>query len=153
MIPESWKAKLEEYAAKFDPAKDQRIHGGKGMVPILCQDCEDEGFVYFNRIIDGTADWFIARCVCGSRTIPPRPRSCEGRKIGTIPTWAELGIIPHETYPLRLQPLAASTGLLPFPCFEPLRGEVKYRSPIYDHVDPLEREGNQEKYDKKWGPA
>ena len=153
MIPATWQAKLDEYAAKFDASKDMRIHGGKGMALIHCQDCEDEGFVYFNKIIDGSPDWFVALCVCGLPAIPVSPRSCEGRRLPANRTWAELGLTPQETFPLRLQPFAASLGYLPFPCPEPLKCDVKYRRSIPFIIDPVERRSNQEKYDKKWGAA
>ena len=151
MISKQAKEKLASYADKFDPADDPRKTGGKDMRPILCQDCEDEGFVYFNKMIDGTPDWIVVRCVCGLTVIPEYPRSCVGRKLGKVPTWAEIGLTPQEIYPVRLQPLASLTGFLPFPCFEPMKGEIKFRRPIVDQIDPLERSGNQQKYNAKWG--
>ena len=142
---------LERFAAKFNRDADPRIKGGKGMELISCPDCEDEGFVYFHHLIDGSPYWMVARCVCAaSDTLPKHPRSCDGMRLEENPTWAELGLSRDLVWPLRLQPFAAATGLIPFPPPEPMKGKIKYRRPLY-RLQRDERAANQVKYDRKWG--
>jgi len=155
---------FQRFADKYDAAKDRRLigDGEKHYIPISCRLCEDEGFVYFNRVNkDGARYWLVARCTCGKDVIPATyrfsPAKGKYQDGMDIPRWDQvmtsdgftLLLTSSDIICARLQPYAAETGLLPFPCPEPLK--VNYRRKPPDDPAEYDRRQNQDRANREAG--